>query len=171
MQKKTKKLMLWAVGIILMAGIITLVVVNSGGDGQTSSSQYSASALSAVEKKFDFNTISMGNGKVSHQFEVKNDGAEKVVIEKVYTSCMCTAAYIISSDGSKYGEFSMPGHSGPSGTNIEVGPGESATVEAIFDPAAHGPSGVGLAQRSIYIETNSASSPKLEFSFQALVTR
>ena len=44
-------------------------------------------------------------------------------------------------------------------------------LEAVFDPAAHGPSGVGLAQRYVYLETNSAKSPKLEISFQAMVTR
>ncbi|KKK95197.1 hypothetical protein LCGC14_2675250, partial [marine sediment metagenome] len=73
------------------------------------------------------------DGNVSYKFEVKNEGEESVIIEKVYTSCMCTTAYIINNSGKKYGAFGMPGHA-PSKTNIEIGPGESAVVEAIFDP-------------------------------------
>jgi len=63
----------------------------------------------------------------------------------------------------------MPGHAGPSKTNITVKPGESVVVETIFDPAAHGPSGVGLAERSVYLESNSQKSPKLELKFSAVV--
>lgn len=127
--------------------------------------------LTVEEARFDFGIISMKNGDVSHVFEIKNDGAEPVIIEKIYTSCMCTIAYITDSSGKRYGGFGMPGHGLFSGTNIAVRPGESATVEAIFDPKAHGPSGVGLAERSIYLETNSVKLPKLELSFRATVVR
>ena len=171
MSKKTKKLLSWGVGIAFLACITAFVVMGNGNSDQTNRAQYSASVLDALEKTFDFNTISMKDGNVSHQFEIRNDGVEPVVIEKVYTSCMCTTAYITDSSGKRYGEFGMPGHTGSSGTKIEVAPGEAANVEAIFDPNAHGPSGVGFIQRSVYLETNSAASPKMEFSFQATVVR
>ena len=114
-------------------------------------------------------TIAMKDGKVSHRFEVKNEGQEPVRIEKIYTSCMCTEASIIDGQGKNWGTFGMPGHAGPSKTNITVKPGESVVVETIFDPAAHGPSGVGLAERSVYLESNSQKSPKLELKFSAVV--
>ena len=170
MKKKNKNLAVWGAGLVFFVGIVGLLIIG-GSKGSSNPAAYSASVLSAPENTFDFKTISMEDGEVSHMFEVKNDGAETVTIEKVYTSCMCTGAYVTDSSDKTYGKFGMPGHGGPSATNIEVGPGDSVRVEAIFDPAAHGPSGVGLANRSIYIETNSQTSPKLELSFQAMVTR
>ena len=133
------------------------------------SSEYSASAIAVSHTTFDFGTISMKDGNVSHEFELKNEGTEPLTIEKVSTSCMCTTAFLIDSSGKKYGGFGMPGH-GTARADVEIGPGETLILEAVFDPAAHGPSGVGLAQRFIYLETNSSKSPKLELSFNATVT-
>lgn len=130
------------------------------------------SALTTPEQKFDFGTISMEKGKVSHMFEVKNPGNETVTIEKVYTSCMCTKATITDSEGKSQGTFSMPGHGGGSSkAEIPIKPNETIKVVAIFDPAAHGPSGAGKADRSIYLETNSTQSSKIELQFSAIVTR
>src|SRR3989344_6646290 len=129
-----------------------------------------ASALLATEDFFDFGTISMRNGKVSRVFSVRNNEEEPMMIQSVYTSCMCTEALVTDSLGKKHGPFGMPGHTSPR-TNITVGAGESVSVEAIFDPAAHGPSGVGLAERSIYLETNSTEKPRIELKFRAVVTR
>ncbi|MEK7180981.1 MAG: DUF1573 domain-containing protein [Patescibacteria group bacterium] len=161
--------------ILIFGGMIVFVLVgflilNGGGSGSKNNAP-SASVLSALEEKFDFGTIAMKNGKVSHKFPVKNSGTEPLVIGKVYTSCMCTVANIIDAQGKSYGVFGMPGHGGGISTaEIEVGAGETVIVEAIFDPAAHGPSGVGLADRVVYLETNSTQSPKVELSFSATVT-
>lgn len=170
MKEKTKTFILWGIGLALLAGIVMLVAFSKNNNGPKTAT-YSASVLQAGEKSFDFETISMKNGNVSHDFEIKNEGAESVVIEKVYTSCMCTTAMITDSAGKTYGAFGMPGHGRTPSTNISVAPSESVAIKAIFDPNAHGPSGVGLAQRSVYLETNSAQSPKLELRFQATVTR
>ena len=169
MKKRTKKLIFYVVGLAFAA--TTIAFVATSGESNPESIVYSASALSAIESDFDFGTISMKDGDVSYGFEVKNNGSESVTIKKVYTSCMCTAAYITDGSGEKYGKFGMPGHGVIPNTGIKIGPGELALVEAIFDPAAHGPSGVGLAERSVYIESNSAKSPKLELKFRALVIR
>ncbi len=167
MNKKNKKLL-----IIFAAAAVVLAVafLTQKGGGSENPSKYSASALTALENFFDFKTIAMKDGKVSHRFEVKNEGQEPVRIEKIYTSCMCTEASIIDGQGKNWGTFGMPGHAGPSKTNITVKPGESVVVETIFDPAAHGPSGVGLAERSVYLESNSQKSPKIELKFSAVVT-
>ena len=172
MNKKNKKLLIIfaASAVVLAAIFLTQRITQRGGGGDENPSKYSASVLTAFENFFDFKTISMKDGKVSHKFEVKNDGEELVRIEKVYTSCMCTAASVADSKGKNWGTFGMPGHAGPSKTNITVEPGESFVVEAIFDPAAHGPSGVGLAERSVYLESNSQKSPKIELKFTAIVT-
>lgn len=168
MSKKTNNSIPIIIGILFVIGVITFAVISGNGNDQ---SKYSASVLSAIDNNFDWGTISMKNGDVSHKFELQNDGTETVKIEKIYTSCMCTTASITDASGKKRGPFGMPGHGLPSRTNVKVEPGQSVIVNAIFDPAAHGPMGVGLAQRSIYLETNSSKSPKIELSLQAMVVK
>lgn len=169
MNKKTKKQIGYSVGIVVFAAIAFLAM--SGGNGSSDAvSPYSASALTASESAFSFGNVPINGGDVNHEFVARNDGKESIVIEKVYTSCMCTTVLITDESGKNYGNFGMPGHGVSSDTRIEVRPGESVTIMAIYDPAAHGPSGIGFADRSIYLETNSAKSPKLELSFQATVT-
>ena len=171
MNEKTKNIVHYSIGIVFLAGVMALLYAGGERAGDAGGSSYSKSTLSAMADNFDFGTVAMKDGEVTHEFELKNGGGESIVIQKVYTSCMCTTAYVTDSAGEKYGKFGMPGHRVLAKTNIKVDPGESAVLKAVFDPAAHGPNGVGLAQRSIYIETNSAKSPKLEVKFQAMVTR
>lgn len=126
------------------------------------------SVLGASELKYDFGSISMANGNVTHKFQINNTALEPVTITKVYTSCMCTTAILIRND-EQFGPFGMPGHGGPSPRISEtMQPGEQAVLEVIFDPNAHGPAGVGRIARSVYIE-NDISEP-LELQFNALVT-
>ena len=159
---------------LIFIGIVAFVIIGffilNGGSSDTITEANSASILEATESQFDFGTISMKNGNVSYEFEVKNSGLESIVIEKIYTSCMCTTAKITDALGKTYGPYGMPGHVEASGSKVEVKSGETAIVEAIFDPAAHGPSGVGLANRTIFLETNSTQTPKIELNFTAMVT-
>lgn len=131
---------------------------------------YSAGVLSAAESSFDFGTISMKNGKVEHEFTLKNDGKETLMVTSILTSCMCTSAYLALGSGESYGPFGMSGHGAERAVSARIAPGESVKLRAVFDPAAHGPAGVGVIQRSVYLETNSASSPRMELKFYAVVT-
>ena len=169
--KNKKILIITPLAIIMVIAFIGWLVVISEED-ESAAVLSSQSVLSAQESRFDFGTINMQDGKVEHDFKIKNEGKELVAISKVYTSCMCTTAFFIDSNGKKYGGFGMPGHTfSKTSSDIVVGPGQEATVKVVFDPAAHGPSGVGLAQRSIFVETNSTQSPKMELYFEAVVTR
>lgn len=163
-----------AIGIIA-AGIALgglVWIARSDSRSATASRDRTSGTLTAEgADRHDFGTISMAAGNVQHQFTIRNTSDETVTIENVTTSCMCTTASLRDSSGRTYGAFGMPGHGTSPKTNIRVAPGESVTVDAVFDPAAHGPSGTGLAQRSIYLETNSAASPTIELAFQAVVTR
>ncbi len=123
--------------------------------------------IKTEETSFDFGSVSMAKGKISHLFRFKNTGLEPVVINKIYTSCMCTEALLVTKMG-KFGPFGMPGHGIVSSIKAMVEPGQEAEIEVIFDPAAHGPAGVGKIQRVVTLE-NSAGSP-VEFQFSALVT-
>ena len=58
-----------------------------------------------MEENFDFGVIAMKDGNISHKFELKNEGQEPLKIEKVFTSCMCTTAYVTDGSGGKRGPF------------------------------------------------------------------
>lgn len=174
MNYSTKNFVFYGLGIAIFAVIIVWAIVSkSNPTADTNTSQNSpAGILTAQETNFDFGTISMKNGKVSYKFELKNESPKPVIIEKAQTSCMCTTAVISNSLGRELGSFGMPGHGGGSSkANIKVDSNDTITVEAVFDPAAHGPSGTGLAERTVYIETNSQKTPKIELNFKAVVTQ
>ena len=141
----------------------------SGEDTYTSSyaSALSLGSLISQEESFDFGSISMAAGTVTHNFIVKNTGSDPITIGKMYTSCMCTEASLITAV-KRFGPYGMQGHGMIPRTNVELAPGEEATVEAVFDPAAHGPAGIGQIRRTITME-NSGGRP-LEFTITANVT-
>ena len=115
---------------------------------------------------YDFGTISMAAGNVKHAFKIRNTGNGAVIINKMYTSCMCTTATLMMGN-KQYGPYGMPGHGSIPKIGQAINPNEEAIVEVIFDPAAHGPAGVGRIQRTITIE-NSAGQP-VELMFSAVV--
>lgn len=123
----------------------------------------------AVEEanNYDFGSISMAAGTVKHQFKIKNTSAEAVTIRKIYTSCMCTTAELLIG-GKQFGPYGMPGHESIPKINQTLNSNEEAIVEVIFDPAAHGPAGVGKIERTITIEDTDGIS--VELLFTAIVT-
>lgn len=129
--------------------------------------QGTTGSLTAMQKKFNFKSISMANGKVTHRYPIRNTGTEPIVVSKMYTSCMCTTVALVK-DGKATEAFGMPGHTPIPTVNIPIGPRDQAFVEVVFDPAAHGPAGVGPIERVVTLE-NSTGQP-FELSFAALVT-
>jgi len=137
--------------IAILAGIVVLAGAFSG-NSQNSSSIYSNGVLTAENNDYDFGTISMANGNVSYKFKLKNEGNEKIIIKKVYTSCMCTTAAILDESGKKLGDFGMPGHGFIPSFEQRLEPNQTGEVEVIYDPSAHGPAGVGQIEREIILE-------------------
>ena len=125
--------------------------------------------LTAEETAFDFGSIPMYGGKVKHNFTLKNTGSGAVKISKIYTSCMCTEATLITGQSRK-GPFGMPGHGGLATlAGQTIGAGEEAIIEVEVDPAAHGPQGTGPAKKVVYIETD--DSQKLQLMLDINVIR
>lgn len=141
--------------------------------GQTAAEQAApgqpgdARALASVSPFFNFGKISMAAGKVSHRYWIKNISGTPLTITKLFTSCMCTDATLITQDGKK-GPFGMPGHGPTPRLDERLAPGATAQVDVVFDPAAHGPAGIGQTDRVVTIE-NDGGLP-LELRFSALVT-
>lgn len=102
---------------------------------------------------FDFGSISMADGVVSHTFNLKNSSGDSVKVEKLYTSCMCTEATLVSADD-RLGPFGMEGHGFIPRIDKQIESGGQVGVEVVFDPTAHGPAGIGPVDRTIFLETD-----------------
>lgn len=125
------------------------------------------SGLTVQETLYDFGTISMANGKTNHVFKVSNTTKNDIEVKAVSTSCMCTNAYIVSADGDK-GPFGMLGMGYVPPANERIKAGESRDIKVVYDPNAHGPSGVGMIDRYIYL--TDASGGTLQLEIKAVVT-
>ncbi len=157
-----------AVLVLGLAGIWLLSSSNSTAKPSESARSYSNGVLSAEVADYDFGKISMAAGKVTHEYAVKNMGTDPVRISKMFTSCMCTVASITTKNGT-WGPFGMQGHGYIPSINVDIAPGEEAVVSATFDPAAHGPAGVGKIERVVVLEQEGGRKP-LELNFSAMVT-
>jgi hypothetical protein len=92
-------------GILIVLGLIAAVFAARPGAPDTAPpaaastaalvANRGGSALAAREPYFDFGSISMAAGKVSHRFWFGNESRAPVTIYRVYTSCMCTTATLV----------------------------------------------------------------------------
>lgn len=126
------------------------------------------SVLTVAEKMYDFGTIRMANGNVTKDFTVMNPGTTDILVPSLETSCMCTKAFIVRSDGSTKGPFGMKnmGYVPPANETIKAG--ESRIIRVVYDPNAHGPAGVGPIDRFITLTDHSGA--QLELEIKAMVT-
>lgn len=154
--------------IMILVGIVWVAQTQPKDKQLANASSVVAAKLEAKEMSYDFGSISMANGKVSHLFSIKNPGAVSVNVNRLYTSCMCTSTSIIQG-GKKIGPFGMAGHGFVPQANVDLAPGEDVSLEVVFDPNAHGPAGVGPISRSIYLEDASGNS-MLELGVSGTVT-
>lgn len=162
--KKYKNILISIIPIALMLAALVFVGANAtpGSFSATGTGQRTVSLLGGGPK-FDFGSISMAAGKVTHSFTIKNTTAQPIEVARIYTSCMCTEAFL-KMDGEKNGPFGMPGHMPLSAINRTLPVGGTASIEAVFDPVAHGPSGLGHIERSVIVENNSTRIAELDFS-------
>ncbi len=156
----------WVIGISIgIIGLLILALVLSQSN-RPSGGNNTTSQLQATESSFDFGSISMAKGKVNKIFTFKNNTASVITAKKLYTSCMCTKATFTKGD-KVFGPFGMPAHGIIPGFGQTIEPGQEAQVEVVFDPAAHGPAGVGPIERQAILET---SDGQMVFKFKAQVT-
>lgn len=157
-----------AVIAVLLGGVIWIARPSLQVEPVASAVKNTGTLTVQDSDNYDFGEISMAAGEVKHQFKIKNAGIGTVTVNKIYTSCMCTTASLMMAGNKQFGPYGMPGHGFIPKISQDIKPNEEATVEVIFDPAAHGPSGVGRIQRSITIESNDGESVQLQFA--AVVT-
>ena len=126
------------------------------------------SVLTPAETVYDFGKISMKDGNFEKDFVVTNNSEQDVTITALYTSCMCTSAFIVKPDGSTDGPYGMEGMSHNQVSGLAIKPGESYKIRAVYDPNAHGPAGVGAIDRLVFLRDSNGGF--LQFEIKAVVT-
>ena len=157
------------IGIVLFTLLIIGGAIFYGNNSSSKAAveKTSGAKIQTFEEDFDFKEIKYDGGNAKHPFKIKNVGTKDLTIANMVTSCMCTEATLMHGD-KKMGPFGMPGHSGIPKVNDAVNPGEEVGIEAVFDPAAHGPAGVGLADRVVFVEDGAGR--QLQLRFTVMVT-
>lgn len=146
-----------------LLALITLVActsTNDGAESDFSNMENSGKLVANSQLVHDWGNINIQGGNVAHRFEFTNDSDQSLYLKGGQTSCMCTTAIYHLPDGNKSPVFGM--HNKDGEWSAEIRTGESFEVEAIFDPLAHGPDGVGVIQRSVILLTSDPNLPTLE---------
>lgn len=99
MKKKMKQVIFIFMAILLATGI--------------ASAQQKA-VIAAEQTSYDFGTIKEADGKVSHTFQIKNEGNMPLVITRVIASCGCTT---------------------PEWTKEPIAQGKTGDIKVTYDPA------------------------------------
>lgn len=156
------------VGIVAVLAVLGgIFIVGEGTSGNQNNQGGKASELQALEKFYDFGTISMAKGNVEKIFKITNPTDKDIFIKTVTTSCMCTSAYTIN-NGAEKGPFKMPGMGYVPPANETIKAGGTMDVKVVYDPAAHGPAGVGVIDRFVYLTDSSGG--KIQLEIKANVT-
>lgn len=160
-------------GIII--GIIATIILLFGGmlflTKTTATPQISASQNAKTyvigPTSFDWGNIPMYKGNAIKTFTIKNTGTDTLKLFNIKTSCHCTKAYatINGVDSQRFGMSDLSAWVG------EVLPGKEAKLTVAFDPAYHGPQGVGPINRFVSVETNDKSNSKITFTLTGNVIK
>src|SRR3989339_1528292 len=151
--------------ILIVGGIIVGAIMDA-----SDTSNGGVAKIVIDSNRYDFGTISMADGLPRHTFTIKNEGTADLDISQISTSCMCTSA-ILSVDGQDSPKFGM--HSNPTFWSQSIAPGQTATLEVIFDPLAHGPDAIGPITRGItgYSNDNGGKNVPFQLTFSGNVVK
>lgn len=162
--KKIIIVMIVSTIILLFGGIFFLT--KTTGTSQITTTQ-NAKAYVADPTSFDWGPVPMNKGNVTKVFTIKNTGTDTLKLYNIKTSCHCTKAYVSINkvDSPSFGMDSLSSWTG------EVPKGTEAKLTVIFDPAYHGPSGMGAINRFVSVETNDRANSKLTFTLTGTVVK
>lgn len=154
-----------AITLLVLGGGIFVLSSTTAGPVQITATQNAKAEVD--QKTFDWGNIPYSGGNATKTFTIKNSGSDTLKLTGVKTSCTCTKAQV-EIDGKTSPYFSMHSTSPWVG---EVSPGKEAQLTVIFDPAFHGPTGVGPVERLVSVETNDVQNSNLEFSLKGVVVK
>lgn len=152
MTKEGKIIIAVIVGTIILIGGLAFWMTksSSGGVGDKFIQNAEITNLEAIPSgNLNLGKVAYGGGIVSKNFEVKNTSDRGIKLRKITTSCMCTTAKVkVGNKETKFYGMEMNGDLNPL-IDYDLPAGAVAQVIFDFDPAAHGPSGVGTFDRVI----------------------
>lgn len=128
------------------AGLRAQLIANAPDD---------APKILLAETSQDLGVVSMSEGIATTEFNLKNEGASDLVIDKLSSSCGCTSASVIY-QGEESPRFYMVGHGydePDSNWRLILPAGEQAVVKVYYDPTVH-PDLFGPVTREISIHSN-----------------
>jgi len=150
---------------LLAAGIIFLTGKSSlRGNQNDENRDGGAPKIEINPAEYDLGDISMAAGVVKKIFEIKNTGDGDLRIDGIWTSCHCTTAVLKVGDKNSP-KFGMGAN--PPFWSEKISAGESGYLEVFFDPAYHGPQGIGSAVRIVYLSTNDPKNKQSEILLNA----
>jgi len=167
-----KQIIVWLVIVTILLGIIFWsrsinISTQSATNIWSGISSDNLSDLVVKNSLYDFGSIKMSDGDVDHTFTIVNPTDHDIKVDWLYTSCMCTNAFLESSSGEK-GPFGMEGMGYVPPVNEIIKPGGSVDVRVVYDPNAHGPAGVGTIDRFVMLTDDQGR--QLQLEIRAIVT-
>lgn len=107
--------------------------------------------VTATPEFYNLGNVAINGGLVTREYEVKNTSDKTLKLSRIATSCMCTTAKVkMGESESRFFGMEMSGDRNPQ-VSLEIKPGETGKVTVQFDPAAHGPTGVGPFDRIVWL--------------------
>ena len=170
---KDIKLMLAALGFAILLIFGFAIWQSRSPDSQDNESVEVAgvqiTGIEAEPESYDLGDGPINGGLITKEYKVKNTSGDILKLKKIATSCMCTKAKVKVGD-KETKLFGMEGHGDKNPpVNVEIPAGELALVTVIFDPAAHGPQGIGPIDRSVFLTFSDPAGTK-ELRFKGTVT-
>lgn len=150
MAKDTKFLIgAFLVSILVIVGVAYLLSNKSKSEAEIPTTE--VAGLTATPESYDLGEVAINGGIVSKDYEVKNTTSATLSLKKIATSCMCTTAKVRLGDKeTRAFGMEMVGDKNPP-LDLNIPAGETAKVTVDFDPAAHGPEGVGAFDRIVWL--------------------
>lgn len=170
MSTQVKILIAIVIFSILLVGGAVILLSGSFSGGKAQIEKVSGVRMEITENTFDWGEIDYGGGLAIHAFKIKNSGEKDLEIGNIATSCMCTQAYFKDSSGVSP-RFGMRGMSRPSSWKGVLKPKQEGELVVEFDPAYHGPTGVGKMERVVSFETNDPQKPYAEVTLYGNVIK
>jgi hypothetical protein len=133
------------VGLLIIPLFVATAMSGCARGKKQASSENAAAApkIEFEEKSHDFGTATEGD-RLTHVFIVKNTGNGTLIIDRVSTSCGCTAAAL---------------------KKKEIGPGSQGEIEVTFDTTRRG----GDNRKTITVQSNDPANPRMELEIRAKV--
>lgn len=166
-QQKIKiKIGIMLAALFVISGVVFITTRDYSQENQNEDQNTVGGAprLEINPKEYDAGAISMAAGKIIHPYEIRNTGTGDLELSNFKTSCMCTTARLKVS-GQESPEFGM--HNNFKFWAQKIAPGETGLIEVTFDPAFHGPQGLGPVVRAVNFTTNDPQNSFAEVKLSA----